>query len=71
MRYIDLLKSSSDEEFAQIIANDDIFNMACVENYNFENKVCDYNRVNCYKCILSLLQSEVEEDILKRDKMQD
>ena len=66
MRYIDLLKSCTDEEFAEIIANDDIFNMACVENYDFENDVCKHGRVSCYKCILALLQSEVTKDINKR-----
>ena len=70
MKYIDLLKSSTDEEFAEIIANDDIFNMACVENYNFDNNSCKYGKVDCYKCILSLLRSEIEEDIVKRT-MQD
>lgn len=70
MKYRELLNSLSNEEFAQVVAEDGIFNTACVENLNEQNE-CGYSRVDCYKCILALLNSEVENgDILKRD-MQD
>ena len=70
MTYIEFLRTLPTEEFAQIVAHDAIFNMACVENYDFEVCACKYSRVDCYKCILSLLNSEVDKDILKRN-MQD
>ena len=70
MKYREFLNSLTDEEFAQVLANDDIFNMACVENYDFEVCGCRQGRIDCYKCILAILQSEVEGEAIKRP-MQD
>ncbi len=67
MKYRDFLNSCSDEELAEILANDDIFNMACVEHYDFTNNKCPYKDNDCEKCILALLDSDIEEDIVKRD----
>ena len=67
MTYRELINTYTNEELAQILANDDLFNMACVENFNFDVSSCKYQNKDCYKCILALLDSEVEEDILKRN----
>ena len=66
MTYREFLNSLSDEDFAVAIANDDLFNMACVENYSFEAVKCPYGNVDCHKCLLALLQSDVDGDIIKR-----
>ena len=71
MRYRELLNSLSDEEFAQVVAEDGIFNVACVSNLEGAENICKYKKIDCFKCILALLQSEVDADVLKRDSMQD
>lgn len=55
----------SNEDFAHIIAEDGIFNIACVENSKKTGECC-FNRVDCYKCILCLLNSDVDGEITKR-----
>ena len=71
MTYRDFLNSLSNEEFAIIVAEDGIFNIACVANLNVPENICKYEKVDCYKCILALLESEVDSEILKRKIMQD
>ena len=70
MKYREFLNSLSNEEFAQVVAEDGIFNIACVSNLDGPENICKYEKVDCFKCILALLESEVEEDINKRT-MQD
>lgn len=70
MKYREFLNSLSNEEFAQVVVDDGIFNIACVANLEGPDNICKYERADCYKCILALLNSEVEEDINKRG-MQD
>jgi hypothetical protein len=67
MKYREFLNSLSDEEFAQVIADDGIFNIACIANLEGPENICKYEKVDCFKCILALLNSEVEGDIIKRD----
>ena len=58
MKYREFLNSLSDEDFAEIIAQDGIFTVACVDNFNFEEDKCPSGYTNCKECILKLLQSE-------------
>lgn len=66
MKYREFLNTLSNEEFAQVVADDGIFNIACVANLEGPENVCKHEKVDCYKCILALLDSEVDEDIHKR-----
>ena len=61
MKYKEFLLNLSEEDLAETIATDAIFNAACVDNFNFEEDKCPHNFQNCKDCILKLLQSEVEE----------
>lgn len=61
MKYKDFLLTLSDEDLAETIATDAIFNAACVDNFDFEGDKCPHNFEKCKECILALLQSEVEE----------
>ena len=65
MTYREFLNSLSNEEFAQVVADDSIFNIACVANLEGPEHVCKHEKVDCFKCILALLESKVEEDINK------
>ena len=60
MKYRDFLLTLSDEDLADAIAEDVIFNTACVENFDFEKDSCPHNYSMCKECILKLLQSDVE-----------
>ena len=66
MTYREFLNTLSNEEFAQVVADDGIFNIACVANLEGPENTCKYEKMDCYKCILALLDSEVDEDIHKR-----
>ena len=70
MKYREFLNTLSNEEFAQVVADDGIFNIACVANLEGSDNICKYEKMDCHKCILALLESDVENDITKR-AMQD
>lgn len=67
MKYREFLNSLSNEDFAHIITEDGIFNIACVENAKASGECC-FNRIDCYKCVLALLESEADGEIIKRVK---
>lgn len=72
MKYREFLNSLSNVDFAKIVAEDGIFNIACVENSVGEHCECRYNNKDCFKCVLSLLNSDADNlDLLKRSDIQD
>ena len=72
MRYREFLNSLSDVDFAEIVAEDGIFNIACVENSVGEHCECKYSNKDCFKCVLAVLNSDADNlDLLKRSDMQD
>ena len=61
MTYREFLNSLSDEDFAEIVSQDGIFNAACVDNFNFEEQKCPHGYSRCMDCVLKLLTSEVTD----------
>lgn len=61
MTYREFLNSLCDEDFAEIIAQDGIFNAACVDNFSFEDKKCPHGYSKCKDCVLKLLTSEMKD----------
>lgn len=59
MTYREFLNSLSNEDFAEVMAEDGLFNAACVENFNFDDKKCPHEYKKCKECILQLLNSEM------------
>ena len=60
MTYREFLNSLSDEDFSEIIAQDGIFNAACVDNFSFDEDRCPHGYNRCKDCVLELLKSEVK-----------
>lgn len=63
MTYREFLNTVSDEDYADIILDNSIFTMACVNSDIFtscENKVPSKA---CKKCLLKMLQSKMEPAI--------
>ena len=58
MTYREFLNTLSDEDFAEIISQDGIFNAACVDNFNFDKDECPHKYSKCKECVLALLKSE-------------
>jgi hypothetical protein len=58
MTYREFLNTLSDEDFAEIIAQDGIFNAACVDNFDFNEERCPNGYTKCKECVLELLKSE-------------
>lgn len=58
MTYREFLNSLSDEDFAEVVAQDGIFNAACVDNFSFNEDKCPHGYSKCKECVLELLKSE-------------
>jgi hypothetical protein len=61
MKYRELVNCLSDEEFAQTILDDVLVHMACNCSIVDGSPVCPYKFQDCLKCIVKLLQSDVED----------
>lgn len=62
MKYRDFVNSMSNEDFADMILDDSILNMACVENLQGTENECPHNHDKCKQCVMDLLDSEMEVD---------
>lgn len=68
MTYRELTNKLTDEEFAQMICEDSLLNIACIENRTGENNECPFKLKDCFKCIVKLLKSDVDSsEITKRN----
>ena len=61
MTYRELVNRLSDEEFAQTILDDVLIHMCCVGSIVDNTLKCPYRTKDCFKCLVRLLQSEVED----------
>lgn len=61
MTYREFVNKISDEEFAQTIIDDVLLHMACNCSIIDKKPVCPYEIQDCFKCIVKLLKSEVED----------
>ena len=63
MTYREFLNKLPDEDFADAIANNTIFNIACVHSNKFNTECLNSNLFSehCIDCIVKLLKSEFEE----------
>lgn len=61
MKYREFLNTLSDDDFAEVISTDGIYNQACVDNYSHGEQKCPYGYDKCKECVLRLLQSEIED----------
>lgn len=61
MTYRELINNLSDEELAQTILDDVILHMCCNCSIKDGKPVCPYEISDCFKCIVKLLRSEVED----------
>lgn len=60
MTYRELVNKLSDEEFAQTIIDDVLLHMCCNCSIVDGKCVCPYEIEDCFKCLVKLLKSEVE-----------
>lgn len=60
MKYRELVNQLSDEEFAQTILDDVLIHMSCNCSIVDNKPVCPYELKDCFKCLVKLLRSEVE-----------
>ena len=60
MTYRELINQLSDEEFAQTIIDDVLIHMCCSCSIQDGKHVCPYEIEDCFKCLVKLLKSEVE-----------
>ena len=60
MTYRELVNRLSDEEFAQTIIDDVLIHMCCKCSIDNNEAVCPYDIKDCFKCLVKLLKSEVE-----------
>ena len=60
MTYRELVNKLSDEEFAQTIIDDVLIHMCCSCSVVDNKPVCPYELKDCFKCLVKLLRSEVE-----------
>ena len=60
MTYRELVNNLSDEEFAQTIIDDVLLHMCCNCSVVDNQPVCPYEIKDCFKCLVKLLKSEVE-----------
>ena len=60
MTYRELVNNLSNEEFAQALIDDALLHMACNCSIVGNEAVCPYEIKDCLKCIVMLLNSEVE-----------
>lgn len=68
MTYRELTSKLSDEEFAQMICEDSLINIACIENRKGSNNDCPFELKDCFKCVVKLLKSDVNAlEIEKRN----
>ena len=70
MLYREFLGSLSDEDLAQLVVDDTVLRMACVENLVGSENLCKFDYKDCHKCVLALLVSD-SDAIIKRDNIQD
>ena len=61
MTYRELVNRLSDEEFAQTLIDDVLLHMCCNCSVEDNKPVCPYEIQDCFKCLVKLLKSEVEE----------
>lgn len=61
MTYRELVNKLSDEELAQTLLDDVLLHMACKCTIVDNKPVCPYNLKDCFKCIVKLLKSEIED----------
>ena len=61
MTYREFLNSLSDEDYAEVVSQDGIFNNACVDNFSFGDHKCPHEYKKCKECILKLLKSEITD----------
>ena len=61
MTYRQLLNNLSDEEFAQTIIDDVLLHMCCSCSVVDNQPACPYEVRDCFKCLVKLLQSDVED----------
>lgn len=61
MTYRELVNRLSDEEFAQTILDDVLLHMACNCSIVDNKCVCPYEVKDCLKCVVKLLNSEIEK----------
>ena len=61
MTYREFLNNLNDEDFAEVIAKDGIYNNACVDNYSHGEQKCPYGHDKCKECVMKLLKSEVTD----------
>lgn len=61
MTYRELVNKLSDEEFAQTILDDVLLHMCCNCIIKDNKPVCPYEVSDCFKCLVKLLKSEVED----------
>lgn len=60
MTYRELVNNLSDEEFSQTIIDDVLLHMCCNCSIIDGHPVCPYAVKDCFKCLVKLLKSEVE-----------
>ena len=60
MTYRELVNKLSDEEFAQTILDDVLIHMSCNCSIKDGKPICPYEIKDCFKCLVKLLRSEVE-----------
>ena len=65
MKYREFINSMSNDDFADMIFDDTVLNMACVENLTGEDNRCPYNHNKCKKCVMDFLDSEMEVELIK------
>ena len=61
MKYREFLNNLSDEDLAEVIAKDGVYNTACADNYNHKDHKCPYGHDKCKECVMKLLESEVTD----------
>ena len=60
MKYREFVNNLSDEEFAQTLIDDVLIHMACNCSIVDNKPVCPFEVKDCLKCIVKLLESEIE-----------
>ena len=61
MTYRELVNKLSDEEFAQTIIDDVLIHMCCNCSIVDGKPICPYKVEDCFKCLVKLLKSDVED----------